>query len=249
MGNSDDGNATSPIERAIALADREWRTMGIVAADRAALARDLRWELDGAAADDVTPRQLLGDDVRRFARDLALAAEVRRAPYEYRRLLLTALVGALPGLVLAWFLVWKWWLVPITIGGPDSAWNLVVRYALSAVVFVAGVLFWVGRQMRDSAATGRTVAGMAVLLPPAGILATPVTMGFASLTDYSTALPVLVVESAIVAAALAGATVLARRWALGPVLGTGEPPADGSAPQPPPSGPRTDPGTPRVAPG
>jgi hypothetical protein len=60
---------------------------------------------------------------------------------------------------------------------------------------------------------------MAVVLPIAGILVTPVTMGFASLSDYSTDLPVVATEAAIVASALSVAIVLARRWALAPALG------------------------------
>jgi hypothetical protein len=55
---------------------------------------------------------------------------------------------------------------------------------------------------------------MALLLPLTGILVTPVTMAFAWTTDYSTSSPVVVTEVLIVLAALAGATVLARRWAL-----------------------------------
>ncbi|MDW5326230.1 hypothetical protein [Plantactinospora sp. KLBMP9567] len=257
MNNTDD--ADSPSGRAIALADREWRAMGIVAADRIALARDLRLELAGAAADGMTPEQLLGTDVRRFARDLAVSAGVRRAPYEFRRLLLTGLAGGVPGLVLTFVLVWQWWLVPLhLLVGMDPLPNFLLRYVLSALVFVAGVLFAVRWGMRDSAEIDRTVARMALLVPPAGLLAIPVTMGFASLTRYSLSLPVLLAEAAIVGGALAGAMVLARRWALSPILGSRRPPADPPGADPPPgpdrggpkpAGPASDPGPPRVVPG
>ncbi|MEU2616421.1 hypothetical protein ABZ570_33405, partial [Micromonospora sp. NPDC007271] len=91
----------------IAVAEHEWRAIGVVPRDRAALADDLRRELEAAAADGITPRELLGDaDVRAFARRLAAEAGAGRLRYETDRLLRTALVGALPGLVLSWLLLW-----------------------------------------------------------------------------------------------------------------------------------------------
>ncbi|MFD0973726.1 hypothetical protein [Plantactinospora endophytica] len=227
MSWTEEDGPDDPVERAVALADREWRAMGIVMTERTALTGDLRRELVGAAADGVAPRQLLGDDVRRFAHELAVAAGARRAPYEFRRLLLTALAGGVPGLLLAFVLVWTWWLVPLhVLPGPDPVLNVLLRYVLSALVFVGGGLLAVRYGMRDSAGIGRTVVRMALLVPPAGILAVPVTMGFAALTGYSLSPPVLLVEAGIVAAALGGATVLARRWALSPIRGAAQPPSD-----------------------
>lgn len=55
---------------------------------------------------------------------------------------------------------------------------------------------------------------MSVLVPAAGIVITPITITFAWSTAYSTATPVVVAEIAMVLAALAGATVLARRLSL-----------------------------------
>jgi hypothetical protein len=162
---------------------------------------------------------LIGDDLRGFARDLALGAGVRRAPYELRGLLLTALIGAAPGLVLAWLLIWRWWWVPLPMN-PDSIGQQVARYAGCAAVVLGGVLYAVHRRMRGGPALGRTILAIAVLAPVAGGLAVPVTMGFASVVGYSTALPALAVEAAIMAGALAGAIVLARRWALAPTLGS-----------------------------
>ncbi|MEU8086872.1 hypothetical protein AB0B57_25065 [Micromonospora sp. NPDC049101] len=51
-------------------------------------------------------------------------------------------------------------------------------------------------------------------MPAAGIVVTPITVGFAWATDYSTAPAVVVAEIAMVLAALAGATMLARRLSL-----------------------------------
>ncbi|RAO19636.1 hypothetical protein MED15_02795 [Micromonospora noduli] len=55
---------------------------------------------------------------------------------------------------------------------------------------------------------------MSVLMPVAGIVIMPITVAFAWATGYSAAPPVVVAEIAMVLAALAGATVLARRLSL-----------------------------------
>ncbi|WP_433348752.1 hypothetical protein [Micromonospora sp. CA-111912] len=192
------------VDDVIAVAEHEWRSMGIAQRDRTALANDLREELEAAVADGVTPEQLLGDsDIRAFARNIATEAGTSRLPYDTKRLLLTALAGATPGLALAW--VFLWWL-------PNAPY-------VGAVVAFVGALLTVKIRMSDIAAIGRTVWTMALLLPIAGILITPVTMSFAWATGYSTALPVVFFEVAIVAGALSAATLLARRWALAPALG------------------------------
>ena len=229
MTSAADANADKAIEAMLGRLNRHWRAMGVVEADRATLTADLRAELTAAAADGVPPQQLIGDDVRTFARDLATGAQVRRTPHEWRGLFRAALIGAIPGLVLSYLLIWRWWTVPLPID--DDRLNLVVRYATCAAVFLTGALYGARRGLHGDAAAGRTVAAMAVLLPIAGALAIPVTMGFASLVDYSTSAPAIVAEGAIVGGLLAAATVLARRWALRPVLGS-PPPAPAPSPQP-----------------
>lgn len=195
-----------PIRDALAIAERQWRAMHIVDHERAVLAEDLRAELTEAAADGITPRQLLGDDIREFARNLAIEAGVTRIPYENRRLLLTAAGGAAPGVVLGWlFLFGGLWLP----GVPYS-------YLALALAVLVGALIAVRVRMTEVPQIRRTVAAMAVLVSLAGILVTPVIMGFASLFDYSTAWAVVLMEMAIAAAAVAGATLLARRWAMAP---------------------------------
>jgi hypothetical protein len=228
MTHAADGTADKAIEAMLGRLNRHWRAMGVVQADRATLTADLRAELTAAAADGVPPQQLVGHDLRTFARDLATGAQVRRMPYEWRRLFRTALIGAIPGLVLSWFLIWHWWTVPLPID--DDGLHLVVRYVTCAGVFLAGVLYGAHRGLHGDAAAGRTVAAMAALLPLGGGLAIPVTMGFASLVGYSTSAPIIVAEGAIVGGFLAAATVLARRWALRPILGS--PPAPAPSPQP-----------------
>ncbi|MGX7673932.1 hypothetical protein [Plantactinospora sp. DSM 117369] len=224
MGKVDKGSVDISVEEVIALADRDWRAMGVIEADRAGLVDDLRSELTGAAAEGLTPRQLLGGDIRGFVRDLAAGAGVRRVSYEFRRLFLTAFAGALPGLVLAWILLWE---RPLPL--EPNLWLLTSQYLAFALLVLVGALVAVRWGMRGTAVIGRTVSRMALLVPLAGALATPVVMGLAALVDYSTALPAVAIEAAIVAAALGEAIVLARRWALAPALGPARAKASGVA--------------------
>ena len=211
MDQADGDRDDVAIERALDRAEREWRRMRVVKDDRATLRDDLRMELTASAADGVPPDQLIGPDVARFARDLATSAGVRLVSFEYRRLLLTGLAGAAPGVALAWVLIMHWWWLP---------WHppTVSRYAVCAAVFVAGVLIAIHRGMRGDPAQARTVTAMAVAVPVVGLLMVPAMMGFASLVGYSTMTHVLVIEAAIVGAALAGGAVAARQWAVAPML-------------------------------
>lgn len=201
------------VDDIIAIAEHQWQSMGIAHQDRATLSADLRLELDGAAADGVSWQQLLGDDIRAFARNVANEAGVTLVPPQLRRLLLTALAGATPGVLLGWVLLW--WLPTYGIGSLAA---IRYGYPLAPVVILVGALATVRIRMADAPAIGRTVRAMALLVPLAGLLITPVTIGFAATTDYSTAMPVVLLEVALVAGALSGAVVLARRWALAPVL-------------------------------
>jgi hypothetical protein len=208
----------SPVDKVMATAEHEWRAYGVRRSDRAALAADLRLDLESAAADGIAPAQLLGTDVRGFARQLADEAGVERMPPEYLRLLGTMLVGAALGAVLGYVvlvfagrpfvgLLQELGAVPIQLA-------VVVYYAIPAAVVVAGAVAAVRFHLRDLPRVRATAWAMMLLLPIAGAVITPVTMAFAWTTDYSTSAHVVLAEIVIVAAALAGATVLARRWSL-----------------------------------
>jgi hypothetical protein len=199
---------TVGIDDAIAIAEHEWRLSKVEARDIAALSRDLRLDLEAAAAEGVTPRQLIGD-IRAFARRVAEEADARHVPYEYQRLLLTALAGTLPGAIVGYAVMST--VPPFDVSGWPAA---LTFYGLGAAGVLAGALATVAVLMREITGMRRTVAAMALLVPLAGLAVTPVTMGFAALTGYSTALPVVAMELALVGGAIAGAIVLARRWAL-----------------------------------
>jgi hypothetical protein len=211
------------IDQTVRSAEREWRRRHVRPADLARLSRDLRDDLTAAAAEGVAASELLGHDVPGFARRLADEAGVERVPYEFDRLLLTALVGALPGVVLAYGFLYGYISgpVPPPSDQPDLA-AVVAAYATLAALVVVSSLLAVWLRLRHLPGMPQTVLAMALLVPMAGAIATPVTMGFAATVNYSSALPVLAIECALVGAALAGAIVLARRWALRGWASTGD---------------------------
>lgn len=213
------------IDSVLAEVDQAWRAYGVGSADRAALAADLRLDLQAAAADGGDPVQLLGGDVAGFARRLADEAGVRRAPQDYGRLVSTALIGAVLGAVLGYGILMAAYPVfvrmidiPRSIHVPIQL-AVAVYYGVPAAVVVAGAVIAARVRLRDLPRIQKTARIMSVLMPAAGIIITPIAIAFAWSTDYSTAPAVVVAEIAMVLAALAGATVLARRLSLreGPV--------------------------------
>jgi hypothetical protein len=208
------------IDEAMAVADRAWRAYGVRRADRTALAADLRLDLQAAAADGVSPARLIGTDVPGFARRLADESGVRREPPDLVRLLGTALVGAALGTTAALVVLAVLEEVAQGFLGPPSdsvvpvQVTVVAYYSLPAVLVVAGAVLTVRFRLRELGHIRETAHAMALLLPLAGILVTPVTMAFAWTTGYSTSALPMLIEVSLVAGALAGATVLARRWAL-----------------------------------
>jgi lysylphosphatidylglycerol synthetase-like protein (DUF2156 family) len=97
-----------------------------------------------------------------------------------------------------------------------------IFYGIPAAIVVVGAVAAVRYHLRAVPRIRATVHAMCLLLPLAGIIITPITMGFAALTGYRTSAPVVLTEMLLVLAALAGATVLARRWALREQAGVAE---------------------------
>ncbi|MCG5443001.1 hypothetical protein NIE79_000790 [Micromonospora sp. NIE79] len=208
------------IDRLLSEADQAWRGHGVGSADRAALAADLRLDLRAAAADGGDPAQLIGGDVAGFARRLADEAGVQRVRGDYGRILGTALIGAALGVVLGFGLLMAAYPafvrmvdIPRSIDVPVQL-AVAVYYGIPAAVVVTGAVIAVRTRLRDLPEIRRTARLMSILVPAAGIVITPITVGFAWATDYSLAPSVVVTEIALVLAALAGATALARRLSL-----------------------------------
>lgn len=208
------------IDQALATADKAWRAHGVRRADRATLAADLRLDLEAAAADGVPPEQLLDGDVAGFARRLADEAGLHREPAELDRLLGTALFGAVIGAGIGGVLIYVVFPAFIAMTDLSLRLNLPVQvgvglyFGIPAAIVVAAAVVAVRLGLPQLAHIRSTCRAMAALLPIAGLAITPITMGFAWTTGYSDAPPVVLMEVLIVLAALAGATVLARHWAL-----------------------------------
>lgn len=215
------------IDDVVATAEAEWRAYGVLAADRATLAADLRNELEAAATDGITPGHLLGDDVRGFARRLADESGVARAPREYRRVLRTALTGAVLGTALGFVVLAALYPAMVRMFDLPRGFRIPVLlavflyYGTAAALAVAGAVVAVRTRLRDLPRAHATGRAMSVMLPLAGALITPVTIMFAWSTDYATTVPVVLAEMAMAIGGFAGATVLARRWALRDRTGKG----------------------------
>ncbi|WFE28285.1 hypothetical protein O7623_03480 [Solwaraspora sp. WMMD791] len=208
------------IDDAVATADAAWRAYGVTHADRAALAADLRSELEAAVADGVTPAQLLGDDVPGLARRLADEAGVARVPAEYGRVVRTALAGAVAGTVVGYLAMMVIYPVVVHLVDLPRSFRVplllavAVYYGIPAALLVAGAVVAVRTRLRDLPRIRATATRMLLLMPTAGIVVTPVTIAYAWATGFSTVPTVVAFEIALVVGAIVGATVLARRWAV-----------------------------------
>ncbi|MET8198116.1 hypothetical protein [Micromonospora taraxaci] len=208
------------IESLLGEVDQAWRAHGVGSDDRRALAAELRLDLRAAAADGGDPTHLIGSDVAGFARRLADEAGVQRVGRDDGRVVGTALIGAVLGAVLGYGLLMAAY--PAFVRMVDTPRSIrvpiqlavVIYYGVPAAAVAAGAVIAVRTRLRDLPRIRRTAQMMSVLVPAAGIVITPITITFAWSTAYSTATPVVVAEIAMVLAALAGATVLARRLSL-----------------------------------
>jgi hypothetical protein len=205
------------VDDAIAVADREWRAYGVSHPDRAVLAGDLRLDLQAAAAEGATPEQILGADVRDFARRLADEAGVRRAQPEYGRVVRTAMIGVVLGICVGFIvdaighpLLVAWFDLPFR----PPIWLAVLLYFGIITLFaVGGAVVAVRTRLADLPGIRQTTNAMILLLPASGAVSVPVIWW--SATAVGPLSPVIVaIEVALAAAALIGAILLARTWAL-----------------------------------
>lgn len=209
------------IDDAIATAEREWRAYGIRREDRAALAADLRLELESAAADGVTPEQLFGTDLRSFARRLADESGMRHTDREDGRLVRTALAGAALGtgiwviaLVFGYPLLFSWFDIPQQSARMPFLYPALLYFGPAAALVAVGAVIAVRIRLTDLPKIRHTANAMIVMLPITGVIITPIMVGFAAIFNYSNTTFVVAVEAALAAAAVASAALVARRWSI-----------------------------------
>ncbi|MCO8277235.1 hypothetical protein M1L60_42335 [Actinoplanes sp. TRM 88003] len=212
--------STSLVDDLLATADREWRALGVQRDDRAALAADLRADLEAAAGDGLDPAQLLGASPREFALRVAEEAGVGRTPPRYGQVLGVATVGALLALVVGFLGVIG--LHQILVAAFDLPPGLRVPVWLAAGVFyggvaavaVTGAVLAVRFGLRDAPRIRHTAARMALLLPPAvaASIAAAVALGWSF--DFPLTPLIMGAEAAIVLGGFLAATTLARRWSI-----------------------------------
>jgi hypothetical protein len=179
----------------VVIAEREWRSIGVIRADRAALAADLRNDLTAAEADGVRSEQLVGDDIPAFARATAMASGVRRLQPGNKEILVTALAGAAPGLLADFLLLWllpalhiepPWWRAL-----NDT--NLVLaEYGVIAMSIYFGALAAVAIRLRHVPTIKRTVVTMALLLPLAPLLILALSLAYYPTLGLHAAMPVTI---------------------------------------------------------
>ncbi|WP_457158482.1 hypothetical protein [Modestobacter sp. SYSU DS0875] len=190
--------------------------MRLPRAARRELLDEVGADLTAAAADGVTPAELLGPDRARFAREAAQARGFPPAPAAWCRTVFGGVLGAAVALVVGYVVVVV--LAPpllasvVQLDGSYPTAGPVLAYVLMGLVCLAGTLVALATVLRDREAARATVTRAAVLLPVVGGIGLLAAMRLGADQDLTPGLVVarvLVVLAAVVAA-IAGA----RWWAL-----------------------------------
>jgi hypothetical protein len=207
------------IDAAISALDRRLRRLHIGRDDRRALVDDVRSDLRAAAADGVTPEELIGPDIGAFAREAVEAAGYRSRPHDLSRVLTG---GALAGVVavVAGYLLIVGVLQPalaswFTLDGRYPSAGPVVVYGAVALLGVVGLLaalkWWV---LAGRPAVRATVLRAAVLLPVVAAAGIAGAVAVARDPAYTVTAGTIVVQVLLVAVPVLAAVGLARYWAV-----------------------------------
>lgn len=210
------------VDTALTNVEREWQAYGVSRLDRAVLAADLRVDLQSAADSGADPDDLIGADVRGFARRLADEAGVHRGQAEYGRVVGTSMIGSVLGLVAGFglFLVLSPAMVAL-VDLPrgetfDRIWmwaGILLFYAGLVTGVTVGAMLAARLRLRDLPCIRRTTRAMAVTMPLAGTLVLPVLLGVPQLLGQGADILLVSFEVAIIVGVAVGAVVFARRWA------------------------------------
>ncbi|MCA0144080.1 hypothetical protein [Blastococcus sp. LR1] len=217
MPMPDTATTTGEIESAIRALDRELIRLRIPRRDRAEVVTEVGEDLRAGAADGLTPDALLGD-VATFAREAVSARGLVSRPHDSWNGAAIALAGGGVALVLGYLLflevlnpLFSRW---FELDGRYPHAGPALVYALLALTALGVGLTAYGRFLAGRPAARASVVRAAVLLPVAAALGVAAAIWFGWTQDYSTAIPVVLVELLLVAAPCAGALWLARWWGL-----------------------------------
>lgn len=211
---------TPSVDGLVTATERRWRALGVRPGDRAALAADLRQELEAAAADGLDPAGLVGPDVDGFAARVAEEAGVERTPPLYGPVLGVATIGAVLSLVVGYCVVMA--LHEVFVAAFDLPRGVRVPIWLAAGVFyggvaavvVTGAAVGVRVGLRHAARIRATARTMGLLLPPALSAAIIAAVGVGWAFDFALTPAVIGAEAAIVLAGFLAATATARRLSI-----------------------------------
>lgn len=98
-------SATGEIDRAVKLLNRSLRRVHVSRSDRQWIIDDVRGDLDAAAAEGVSPVDLIGPDVDAFARQATEARGFEPMSDDYPRLLVTGTLAAAVGVPAVYLLL------------------------------------------------------------------------------------------------------------------------------------------------
>ncbi|SOE02365.1 hypothetical protein [Blastococcus haudaquaticus] len=217
MSTPDSHHQADEVGSATRALDRELRRLRIPRTRRSALVEEVRADLRDAAGDGLTPEALLGD-VATFAREAVSARGWTPRPRDWRSATTTAVTVGVVALAVGYLLLLEvlnplmseW--IDLTqrypVAGP------LLTYAALALIGIAGALAGFARSLSGRPAARTSVTRATALLPVAAALGVGAAMLFGRAWDYSTSLPVVLIEVALVALPCAGSLWLARWWGL-----------------------------------
>lgn len=192
--------------------DERWRATGVPTYERGRLRRELDRDVEEALRAGAAPRDLMATDPDEFADQVAVAhghaaAKPSGQPVAPGSVVGTALVGALSGVVLVWFVVWP----AMSVVAPTASDNafVVVGYALAVVTVLLCAA--IALRLRFDASVRNVILPTLAGLVAGCLLGLPATLVISRTLDYPTN-PVLVLFEAIPMIVLAVLGVRVARW-------------------------------------
>jgi len=194
--------------------DERWRTTGVPTYDRGRLRRELDRDIEEALRAGAAPRDLMATDADEFADQVAVAhghppAEHSDEPASAGSMAVTAIAGALAGVLLAWFVVWP----AMVAVAPTAGDNVLVAigYPIAAVTVLACAAIALRVRFGPRASAGGVILPSLAGLVAGCLLGLPATLAISRALDYPTN-PALVLFEAIPMIGLAILGIRVARW-------------------------------------